>query len=287
MQTRSSPSIQRLHSLAQDAGFSPNEVTQVPKPRLYTLLKSHGNYERLVRKHNRHSKRKSHSSKKGTNDGTESRSDSKTNEKRQRCLHNCDAVDPITFEALEGKNTVFQFTRPNGKVVQYNVKTLASYMLHTGNFCEPETRIAFSDDDLKRVDGMTSVIGLKIGSVLEAKRKPQQFMDMHFRRDALLGLEGCCGELVVEMLQVIEEESDFEEGEMRLLMSIFPLFGDLFRQIQAEDPEYAKQSLEHFTAFLNGPPNRRTESFDEFGFLPIVQSYLSQIGQIQSSSDSE
>jgi hypothetical protein len=286
MQTRSSPSIQRLRSLAQDAGFSPNEVTRVPKPKLYKLLQD-GNYERLVRKHNRHSKRKSRS--KDANAGKSSTTRSKSSGKRQCCTHSCNVdVDPITFEALEQKNNqVFQFTRPNGKVVPYNVKTLAAYMLSTGKFYEPETRIEFSDEDLKRVDRMTAATGLNISSVLEAKKKPQQFMDMQFKRDALLGLERCCGDLVVEMLQVIEEESDLEEGEMRLLMSIFPLFSDLFRQIQAEDPEYAKQSLEHFTAFLNGPPNRPTESFDEYGFLPIAQSYLAQIGASSSSPGSE
>ena len=167
-------------------------------------------------------------------------------------------------------------SRPNGKAIQYNVKSLASYMLISGNFCEPETRIEFSDDDLKRIDEMASKY--KLGSVLKAKSSPQRFMDQQFQRDALLGLERCCGELVVEMLQVIEEETDAEEGEMRLLMSIFPLFSDLFRQIHAEDREYAAQCLEHFTTFLNGPPNRPTSEYDEFGFLPIVQRYLVQVG---------
>jgi len=36
--------------------------------------------------------------------------------------------------------------------VLYNVDSLVQYILATGDFSEPQTRIPFSDDDLHRID---------------------------------------------------------------------------------------------------------------------------------------
>jgi hypothetical protein len=43
------------------------------------------------------------------------------------------------------------------------------------------------------------------------------YADKHFVRDALLGLERCAGEVVTEMLTIVEE-CDPDEAEMRLLV---------------------------------------------------------------------
>lgn len=50
----------------------------------------------------------------------------------------------------------FVFVRPNGTKVQYNVESLVDYILSTGDFSEPETRLPFSDQDLKRIDQLVS-----------------------------------------------------------------------------------------------------------------------------------
>lgn len=65
-------------------------------------------------------------------------------------------------------------------------------------------------------------------------------------------------ELVTGMLRVVEE-CDREEGEIRLVMEIFPPFSDLFRQIWAADTAFARQCMQHYTSWLQGPPNRPTE----------------------------
>lgn len=57
------------------------------------------------------------------------------------------------FVVLYGHSFVqFEFTRTNGSVVMYNVESLVQYLLATGDFSEPETRIPFSDEDLRRLD---------------------------------------------------------------------------------------------------------------------------------------
>jgi hypothetical protein len=55
--------------------------------------------------------------------------------------------------------------------------------------------------------------------VFDAKKNNAQiYADKHFRRDALQGLERCAGEIISEMLQLIEE-FDPEEAQMKLLMT--------------------------------------------------------------------
>jgi hypothetical protein len=71
-----------------------------------------------------------------------------------RSKSKCDDLDPIMRTPL-GKN-VFTFIRPNGSFTRFNVDTLVDYMLETGDFTDPSSRLSFSDDDLKTIDGLVS-----------------------------------------------------------------------------------------------------------------------------------
>ncbi|CAN0403505.1 unnamed protein product [Hapterophycus canaliculatus] len=46
----------------------------------------------------------------------------------------------------------YRFVRPNGRVVLYNLDSLVDYFISTGDFLEPETRLPFSDDELRSID---------------------------------------------------------------------------------------------------------------------------------------
>lgn len=50
------------------------------------------------------------------------------------------------------------------------------------------------------------------------KNNIQLYADKKFKRDALQGLERCAGEVVSEMLALVED-SDPEEAQMKLLMT--------------------------------------------------------------------
>lgn len=190
----------------------------------------------------------------------------------------------------------FKFQRPNGLVVRYNVTTLVTYLLASGNFFEPESRIEFSDGDLQRLDQQVKDIGLSFHSVFDAKRTPEskqqkKIANMRFERDALTGLERCCGELVVEMLHLIEsQEVDMEMAEILLLTSLFPQFNDLCEQMSGTDPEYALQSIANYKIFLLGPPNRPTQ--DSQGLLQVCIDQFEMQQRIikcraEESSDSD
>jgi hypothetical protein len=96
-------------------------------------------------------------------------------------------------------------------------------MVATGDFSDPETRVKFSDEALIDVDNTAKSYGLSKPSVFEAKYKPGGYDDLKFRRDALCGLERCAGEVVTEMLNIIET-CDPTEAQMRLAMRGAPNF---------------------------------------------------------------
>ena len=123
------------------------------------------------------------------------------------------------------KKVAWNFTRPNGGVVAFNVDSLADFMLATGEFFDPITRIPFSDDSLREIDLAVTKAGLQKGSVLEAKNNPQNYAESRFRRDALEGLERCAGEVVAEMLTLVEM-NDPHLAQMQLLMASLPAFAD-------------------------------------------------------------
>lgn len=85
------------------------------------------------------------------------------------------------------------------------------------------------------------------------------------------GLERCAGEIVSEMLQLIED-SDPEEAQMRLLMTEFPAFADLYQQIRDVDPNFARQCNRSWLLYLQGPPNRPTK--DAYGLLQVLHKLL-------------
>ncbi|RQM23605.1 hypothetical protein B5M09_003644 [Aphanomyces astaci] len=84
----------------------------------------------------------------------------------------------------------------------------------------------------------------------------------------------CMGEVVTEMLHIIEDD-DGEEGEMRLVMDVFPSFADLFNQLKSNDREYASHCHKHYVEYLRGPPNRPT--VDESGLFGVVLDFMKQM----------
>jgi len=116
----------------------------------------------------------------------------------------------------------FKFTRPNGFEVMYDLESLVDFFLKTGNFFEPETRIAFTEEDLHRIDqivGGTCIVikvlywqgivfvflticnlvrlqvkeaKLDKPSVVHAMKHPEVYKEAHFERDALMGEQKIC-----------------------------------------------------------------------------------------------
>mmetsp|Transcript_12575 Transcript_12575/g.18996 ORF Transcript_12575/g.18996 Transcript_12575/m.18996 type:complete len:294 (+) Transcript_12575:150-1031(+) len=266
MQTRSSPSLQTLHRLARQASIP--DYKSLSKGALYRRLQEQFDIERLQRAESRGSK-----AKQSHNDAEVEKADVDCvhRKKKARKSHkDKESFDPIMREPL-GKH-IYTFQRPNGSCAQFNVESLVDYLLCSGDFTDPESRLPFSDKDLRDIDNVAIKAGLKKASVLAAKRENSEiYADRNFVRDALQGLERCAGEVVVEMLNIVEE-CDPEEAEMRLLMREFPMFSDLYRQIKVADATYAKQCMRSWQLYLRGPPNKPTQ--DEYGLLHVVLHFM-------------
>jgi hypothetical protein len=67
----------------------------------------------------------------------------------------------------------------------------------------------------------------------------------------------------------------------QLLITIFPFFSDLHRQLHAADAEFARQCMDHFIEYVRGPPNRPTR--DPNGFLAIILSFLDGLDRGEAS----
>jgi hypothetical protein len=72
------------------------------------------------------------------------------------------------------------------------------------------------------------------------------------------GIERCCGELVAEIVQLMEAASSRNEHYMDLVMRIYPELRHYYAQLESVDGDYARQCVRQYKAFVKGPPNRRT-----------------------------
>ncbi len=136
--------------MALHAGIS--EPTHLSKVDLFHQLQSGFNFERLMRAEIRRSCEESKSLKRKRNS---SNSDSPIHSAEDDPIKKCklNRLDPIMLAPI-GKKKTFKFSRPNGTQIQFNVDSLIDYLLTTGDFHDPETRIPFSDEDLRGIDNI-------------------------------------------------------------------------------------------------------------------------------------
>ena len=192
---------------------------------------------------------------------------------------------------------VYTYNRPNGTSIKYNVDSLIDYMLSTGDFSEPESRIAFTDEELLEMDSIAKQAKLGRSSVHEAKKCPEKYKERRLSQDALFGVECILGEIVAEMLHLIEcvslgeilsliaggvndedvdedEVMDPEEAQLKLILVLFPAFVEHYEQLKAVDEAFATQSIRSYKTFIRGPPNKPTRN--AYGFKFIVLDFLSK-----------
>lgn len=185
-------------------------------------------------------------------------------------------TDPITLCDL-GKN-VFTTKRSDGKKgTSFDVETLVNYILLSGDFTNPTTRVTFTESELKRLDKCANNAGLTLPSVRDLRddlKYHEQRKQKKFRRDAMLGLDRCLGEVVGNMVDLIETCENAELGEIRLVTELFPLFSFYLRQISDVDSEFARQCVKHYREYTTGPPNKPIN--DAGGLKAPVLRFLEQ-----------
>ncbi len=150
-------------------------------------------------------------------------------EKKQHAPSSRAPRDPITLEDLGQHQYVF--VRPGGSTQAYNLESLVDYILSTGTFLEPVSRIAFSHDELVRLDESAARAGLVRASLVEAKKDIATYVSQKQAQNLSFGIDRMVGDIVVKMMAVVESP-DSEDGQMELVVNLFPEFEMFFQQVQ-------------------------------------------------------
>jgi len=178
----------------------------------------------------------------------------------------------------------YQVREDEEGVVRYNLETLVSYILATGDFLESTTRLPFTEEQLRDMDEKVKVAGLGLDSVIDAYRS-DVYEARKTERSMVEGLENCVGGVVGEILAVVDQRSARtprsrlrmrgEDGsrlgglplvpyagndtELQIrLVTKFQEFDHFFDQLKQVDASLAKTCLKQYRALITGPPNCRT-----------------------------
>uniref|UniRef100_I2CRL9 Uncharacterized protein n=1 Tax=Nannochloropsis gaditana (strain CCMP526) TaxID=1093141 RepID=I2CRL9_NANGC len=158
-------------------------------------------------------------------------------------------------------------------VVWYDVRALCSYLIATGNFVEPTSRRPIGAKDVEVLASKLLQLGEKemeekLCSTFASSARATQWRE---QMDLLEGLDRCVGEVVTEMLRLVEGRSAATDGEFRLCM-LLPHFDHFFGQLIQADEAYAMQCIDQYIRVLSGPPTHPTP--DAHGLLPACLSVL-------------
>ena len=129
---------------------------------LYQKIQEQFNLDRLQRVESRR-KRLQDDTKSNQGGSSSSSSQSSGDAKKARVVRRLNKLDPIMFAPIKKRHT-WKFVRPNGSAVVFNIETLVDFLLATGDFSDPETRLPFSDDDLAQIDATARKAGLQKAS---------------------------------------------------------------------------------------------------------------------------
>jgi hypothetical protein len=150
---------------------------------------------------------------------------------------------------------------------------LVDYLLCSGHFVEPETRLPFSDADLARLDGQIKLNKLEKPSVLQAKNG-KDWEGIHFRDTALQGLDRVIGEIMTRLLALIEAPEPVPNMQMHMLNELHAI-ADYYAQMRSVDRANAEACMDMHVQYLIGPKNKPTN--DRHGLLQMSCDFFRAI----------
>lgn len=134
------------------------DYEKMPKTALFQKLKESSNFDRLLRAEKRANlvDKTTPVQKRSREEVDEEFTDEVSSSPKQKKAR-LNKTDPIMLTPI-GKKKTFKFIRPNGTIIQYQVEPLIDYLLSSGDFIEPESRIPFNDEHLTEIDSLVSFI---------------------------------------------------------------------------------------------------------------------------------
>jgi len=186
-------------------------------------------------------------------------------------------VDPITFEPL-GEN-IFTFVTPEGNSITYNVKSLVEYISSSGDFRDPVTRLPLSPEDAANIDKQVAEVdSCQHLSTLKSIRENAHFYCVEMQKmEECQNFETCLGEMIVDMLELVETPTTgpktSEVAEMRMYM-LFSEFEAPFQLLKVLNIEKARHALLSWRVLLTGPAKRPTKAKGPPGILKDALGFL-------------
>lgn len=188
-------------------------------------------------------------------------------------------TDPITLEEL-GDNT-FTFITPHGNEIKYNVESLVEYITSSGDFRDPVTRFPLSPEDITSIDQqIANDEACQHLSTLQSVRENAHFYCVEKqKKEECQNLETCLGEMLVEMLDIIQTPTigpkNTEAAEMRMYM-LFSEFDPPFQLLKSLDIEKARHSLLCWQVLLRGPAKKPTKARGPKGIMNTTLKFLEE-----------
>jgi hypothetical protein len=120
------------------------------------------------------------------------------------------------------------------------------------------SRLPLTLEDLEQIDVKVSASGLSLPSLVEVYQNKESFTLKKIHHQEIQSLEACLGELVMDMLRVIEQSLNREDAQYRMSV-ICSEFDAPFQIYKLQSLEMAYQSLFSWIAFIRGPEKRPTK----------------------------
>ena len=148
----------------------------------------------------------------------------------------------------------------------YNIESLLQYIVSSNDLRDPVSRCPYTQDDLTQLDQACTQLGLHPISSLQLADDYE-----HDKKNLRLGLETVCGEMVYEMLSIIECRYSQLYCDTRFGV-IFSQFIPQFDELKELDLESAYLLTLAWGSFVRGSPKKPTK--DNHGKMRIVLDFL-------------
>jgi hypothetical protein len=143
---------------------------------------------------------------------------------------------------------------PSGACIHYNLSSFVQYLTVTRDFTDPVTRLPLQIDDLERIQLKILTSGLQLPNVLELYQQPKP-VEAH---SDVRSIEACLGELITDMLKLIERRRPSRDDQEYRLLVIFSEFEIPFHEFKSLNLEAAYHALASWISLLRGPPKKPT-----------------------------
>jgi len=158
---------------------------------------------------------------------------------------------PISLQPIKYPCWVFKVS--NNKFVYYNLKPLVEYLLSSGNFRDPMTRVPFSNENLNSIDKTVKSLKLKYKSVIKFKNNPDFYRRKKIREETINTYSDQIREIISLIRDKIEDIPRVSQLDMELNLSCiyYPNLKTLFRNLSNRSRRKCKESFDDSVGLIN------------------------------------